>query len=114
MEFNGQPGISLKCEELIPVPVSLSLMGTSKEFPRFAGNSQQLHTEKKKKIKLSKAISGCHFMHLHTGVSPLEFHWSGFIFPLLQISRAMLDKVLQFNLFGFFSHGCETVVNLGV
>lgn len=45
-----------------------------------------------KKVKLSKVISGCHFMDLHTGVPPLEFHGDGFILSLLQISRTMLDK----------------------
>lgn len=38
---------------MIHVRVSLSLTGTSKEFPGFAGNSQQLHTGKKSNCQKS-------------------------------------------------------------
>lgn len=50
MEFNGHKSLSgwNQPQEMIHGRVSLSLLGTSKEFPRFAGNSQQLHTAKKK------------------------------------------------------------------
>lgn len=33
-----------------------------------------------KKAELSEVISGCHFIALHTGASPLEVQWNDFFF----------------------------------
>jgi len=61
--------------------MSVSPTGIFCDFLVFGGKSQQLNTEKK--AKLSKAIRGCHFVDLQTGIPHLELQWNYFLFVVV-------------------------------
>lgn len=72
-------GISLGSEEMIHVRVSLSLTGTSQDFPGFVGDSQQLHRGKKSQIVKSHqwlSLHGPSHWSSPFGISLECFHFS--------------------------------------